>query len=307
MNARHLLTVCIACLASGTAMAARHAPPHGSAMLRAQVLLDRAHFSSGEIDGANGLNLRTAIKGYQRSNGLRVTGTVNVATLNMLAADDAPTLVAYTIKDTDVAGPFAPIPEEWADKAALKSLGFASALEGLGEKFHASPALLTRLNRGKDLGVAGTEIMVPNVADAPAVPLAVKIMIDQSDRTVSLLDGSGKTVAQFPASTGSKHDPLPVGSWKVTGVFRHPVFHYNPELFWDASPGDAKATIAAGPNNPVGVVWVDLSIPHYGIHGTPEPSAIGKTQSHGCIRLTNWDASALAHAVVKGFDVSMQD
>jgi lipoprotein-anchoring transpeptidase ErfK/SrfK len=307
MNAQHFLAVCVACLASTTAMAAKKSPMRDSAVLRAQVLLDRAHFSSGEIDGANGLNLRTAVKGYQQAKGLRVTGTVNAATLKILNADSAPTLVSYTIKEADVAGPFAPIPEDWADKAVLKTLGFTSALEGLAEKFHASPALLKRLNPGKDLEVAGAEIMVPNVAEAGAMPLAVKVLIDQSDRTVSLIDGSGKTVAQFPASTGSKHDPLPLGSWKVTGVFRHPVFHYNPDLFWDASPGDAKATIAAGPNNPVGVVWVDLSKPHFGIHGTPEPSAIGKTQSHGCIRLTNWDATALAQAVVKGFEVSMQD
>src|SRR6185436_15437420 len=113
----------------------------------------------------------------------------------------------------------------------------------------------------------------------------------------TLLDSSGKTFAHFPASTGSKHDPLPLGSWKIQGVARNPVFHYNPQLFWDANPKHGKAKIPPGPNNPVGVVWIDLSKPHYGIHGTPEPSKVGKTESHGCIRLTNWDVAELATAV----------
>ena len=98
-----------------------------------------------------------------------------------------------------------------------------------------------------------------------------------------------------PVTTGSEHDPLPIGEWKVTGVQKNPKFHYNPNLFWDAEPAHAKATIPAGPNNPVGVVWVDISKPHYGLHGTPEPATVGKTASHGCVRLTNWDAAKLGH------------
>jgi lipoprotein-anchoring transpeptidase ErfK/SrfK len=105
---------------------------------------------------------------------------------------------------------------------------------------------------------------------------------------------------QYPSSSGSEHDPLPIGTWKIKGVSRNPKFHYNPKLFWDASPADSKLTIAPGPNNPVGVVWIDLTKPHYGIHGTPEPSEVGHTQSHGCIRLTNWDAMELAGMVAPG-------
>jgi lipoprotein-anchoring transpeptidase ErfK/SrfK len=121
------------------------------------------------------------------------------------------------------------------------------------------------------------------------------------------VDASGKTYAQFPATMGSEHDPLPLGEWKIKGVAKNPTFHYNPALFWDANPTHAKATIPAGPNNPVGVVWVDLSKEHYGIHGTPEPSKIGKTQSHGCIRLTNWDAMALSQAVSPGMLAVLQE
>ena len=162
-----------------------------------------------------------------------------------------------------------------------------------GEKFHASPKLLQRLNPGKDFGKAGDRARgAERDADAPVPAKAAKVVVDKSDSTVAMLDDAGKVIAQFPASTGSEHDPLPIGDWKIQGVGQHPKFHYNPELFWDADAKDEKATIAAGPNNPVGVVWIDLSKPHYGIHGTPEPSKVGKTESHGCIRLTNWCALA---------------
>ncbi len=323
MKAHHILALCIACTAGTTAIAAARLSPDtmsdkarqrhvtskssASAILRAQVMLDRAHFTSGEIDAAFGQNLRTAIKGFQKANALPDSGVIDAATWAVLNADQEPILLAYTIVDADLAGPFLPIPADWSDKAAMQALGFTSVIESLSEKFHASPKLLLRLNPGKKFDVAGTALMVPNIAAAGALPKAAKIIVDQSDQTLSLLDAKGKTIAQFPATMGSAHDPLPVGSWKVTGVAHNPVFHYNPTLFWDAESGDTKVTIPAGPNNPVGVAWIDLSKPHYGIHGTPEPSGIGKTQSHGCIRLTNWDANALAQSVAKGVDVLLQE
>ena len=278
----------------------------GSLVLRAQVLLDRAHFSSGEIDAAYGQNLRNAIRGYQKANDLPDTGIVAAPTWTALNADTAPVLVPYTILDADLAGPFEPIPTKWEDKAKLQALGFSSAKEALSEKFQVSPKLLEQLNRGKNFGTAGEEIIVPNVAGRAELPKAVKIIVDQSDHTLSLVNAAGNVIAQFPVTTGSRHDPLPLGDWKVKGVARNPVFHYNPKLFWDADAGDNKAKIAAGPNNPVGVVWIDLSKEHYGIHGTPEPATIGKTQSHGCIRLTNWDAMAVAQTVATGVDVLLQ-
>jgi lipoprotein-anchoring transpeptidase ErfK/SrfK len=283
------------------------AKPNPATILRAQVLLDRAHFSSGEIDAATGSNLRMAIAGYQRKMGLKASGELDAPTWTALTADTSAALISYAVTEADVAGPFMPIPEDMADKAKLPALGYASALEALAERFHASPALLQRLNPGKELAKAGDQIVVPNVEGSEPLPKAGKILVDRSDRTLALFDTAGKLIAQYPSSSGTDKDPLPIGTWKVNGISKKPVFHYNPKLFWDAEPGEKKATIPAGPNNPVGVAWIDLSKPHYGIHGTPVPSAIGKTQSHGCIRLTNWDVTALTESVGPGTEVVMQE
>ena len=276
------------------------------AMLRAQILLDRAHFSPGEIDGAAGSNSRRAIAGYQASEGLPASGELDAATWEALDQDVEPVLIRYTLTDSDVAGPFAAIPDDMMEKSRLPALGYTSVQEALGEKFHARPALLQSLNPGSTFA-AGDDIVVPSVDGSQPLPKADHVVVDRSDGTVSLVDAAGKTYAQFPATMGSEHDPLPIGEWKIRGVARNPAFHYNPALFWDADPTHSKATIAPGPNNPVGVVWIDLSKDHYGIHGTPEPATVGKTQSHGCIRLTNWDALSLAAAVSPGMVAILQE
>ena len=272
-------------------------------MLHAQVLLDRAHFAPGEIDGAFGSNMRNALSGYQGAKGLPVTGQLDAATWTALSQDGAEMVVPYTLTDADTAGPFVAIPEDMAGKAALASLGYANAAEGLGEKFHVSPTLLARLNPGKDFKKTGDQIMVPNVLGTEPLPKASKIVVSKAGRVLTIYDTEGKLMAQYPASTGSAHDPLPIGNWKVNGVARHPTYNYNPKLFWDAKAGDKKATVPAGPNNPVGVAWIDLSKPHYGIHGTPVPAAIGKTESHGCIRLTNWSVQEVAALIAPGTQV----
>src|SRR5258705_232865 len=165
------------------------------------------------------------------------------------------------------------------EKAKLPALGYSSALEALGEKFHSKPELLKRFTPGAAFR-AGEQIQVPAVSRTPPGK-AAKVVVDKSDMSVTALDAQGRVLGRYPATMGSEHDPLPIGTWKIMGVQRNPTFFYNPDLFWDAKGEHSKAKIAAGPNNPVGVVWIDLSKEHYGIHGTPEPSTIGKTESPG--------------------------
>jgi lipoprotein-anchoring transpeptidase ErfK/SrfK len=279
-----------------TAPAAQKA---ASEKLMAQVLIDRAGFSPGEIDGAGGTNTDNAIDAYQRVTGMQVA--------DLVAAAQEPPTTKYTITTEDMATPLTPsIPSDMMAKSRLKRLNYTSVLEMLGEKFHSSPALLKRLNPRLKVA-AGEQIVVPNVnvlSDAEGKPQPdVVIHVSKSTSTLWVTDGSGKTILHAPVTSGSEHDPLPIGEWAVTAVSRNPTFNYNPDLFWDANPAHSKAKIPPGPNNPVGVVWIDLSKEHYGIHGTPEPSTIGHTESHGCVRLTNWDALRLAAMVGKGTKV----
>ena len=272
------------------------APVAATRVVKEQILLCRANFSVGEIDGTMGVSFQHAVAGFQTANRLAPTGRVDPATWKLLLEDSAPVLVSYTITKQDVAGPFEKAPVDMMEKAKLPSLGYESAIEGLAEKFHISPALLRKLNPGKKFDEGGVEIMVPSIAKEP-LPKAASVIVSKSRTTVTALDSAGKVIAQYPATIGSEKDPLPIGSWTVTSVLRNPAFFYDPSLFWNAEATDEKAKIAAGPNNPVGLVWIGLSKQHYGIHGTPEPSTVGHTQSHGCIRLTNWDAMELAGIV----------
>jgi lipoprotein-anchoring transpeptidase ErfK/SrfK len=288
-------------------------------MLLLQVLLDRAGFSPGEIDGRDGSNTRHAAEAYGASRNLGAADDGSI--IRRLSEDlpDVQPVVTYTIAAEDTAGPFTrDLPEDLMEQASLPALGYRTVVEALAEKFHASPALLARLNPGASFA-EGETIRVPNVtvvSGEPAVPrgtsgaepptsdagVVVKVWKQQS--VLQVVGADGSILLHAPVTSGSEIDPLPIGEWKVTGVARRPKFNYNPDLFWDADPSHAKATINPGPNNPVGTVWIDIDKPHYGLHGTPEPSRIGKTESHGCVRLTNWDAEKVAAIVRPGTKVT---
>jgi lipoprotein-anchoring transpeptidase ErfK/SrfK len=276
----------------------------GKSLIRAQILLCRANFSVGQIDGSPGVNFRHSVMGFQTAHSLPATGTMNKATWGALNTDQGPAIVPYRITLNDLTGPFQKVPEDMTEMAKLPRLGYESVDDELGERFHSSPQLLHKLNPNKHFDQPDTEIIVPNVETRPDVK-AVSVVVSKSKGTVAALDGRGKILAQFPATTGSVHDPLPIGDWKVTTIRHDPEFYYNPDLFWDADPAQSKAKIAPGPRGPVGDIWIGISKEHYGIHGTGAPAAIGHTQSHGCIRLTNWDANELAKMVGPGTPVQL--
>ncbi len=276
------------------------------AIVKAQVLLDRAHFSPGVIDGYFGDNIAKALKGFEQANGLAPDGMPDPESwAKLVATSSDPVLVEYAISPEDVKGPFVDkIPDKMEDMAKLERLAYRSPRELLAEKFHMDEDLLAALNPGKAFDKAGETIVVAKVREKRAAAEVAKVEVDKGEAVLRALDKEGRLVAFYPASIGSEEKPAPDGEFKVKAVVKGPNYTYNPDYGFKGVKARKPFTIAPGPNNPVGTVWIDLSKESYGIHGTPEPEKVSKSFSHGCVRLTNWDAEELADLVKKGTTVS---
>ena len=298
--------------------------------LRAQVILDQLGFSPGVIDGEEGQSYIAALRGFQVANELKESGKLDDATLAAMTKwRDTPATRLVVIPEAFAKGPFIPdFPSDAAQQAKLPALGYKNLIEALAERFHTTPEAIVALNAPSTPLGAGKTVRVPNIPDvagsapaddargwhdrlqrlgvSPTQPKAAKVVVDKSEGVLKVYGDDDRLIAQFPATMGSQKDPLPIGDWKIQGVSRNPDFHYNPKLFWDVSDSKEAQLLQPGPNSPVGVVWIDLNKPHYGIHGTSEPHTIGRAESHGCIRLTNWDAARLAQMVKPGTPAKLQ-
>lgn len=301
----------------------------GPSVLRLQILLDRARFSPGVIDGHWGKNTEKAVYWFQFAQGLNTTGGVDQATWDALvrsggAAAAGEPLTRVQVTGDDLKGPFVdPLPDDPYEQAKQECLCYSSPLEMLAERGHATPELIRKLNPQVDFAnlSPGTELALPNVPQvapeevskpaAPGTPATAgkvaRLLISKQGFYLQALDAQGHILYHFPSTLGSKYDPSASGTLKITGIYPEPEFHYQPKLFADVSDDRPEATLPPGPNAPVGLVWIDLSKPHHGIHGTASPEMIGYTSSHGCVRLTNWDALFLAQHAKAGMPVVFRE
>lgn len=285
----------------------RSAKGFNPVVLKAQVLLDRSYFSPGAIDATWGTNVKKALKAYQIAHHLKPTATIDGPTWKLLESKgNQPVLVRYKVAASDVKGYFvAKIPTDIRKQAKLKSMGYTSPVEKLAERFHMSERLLKALNPGANFKKAGTNLVVAKAGGPQPKGSAKSVVVDRKAQTVRAIGANGHLIAFYPATVGSTDFPSPKGRVKVRAVAEHPTFTMTSKLDYakkKIKKGE-KIVIPAGPNNPVGAVWIDLSKPKYGIHGTPEPTKISKSASHGCVRLTNWDAQELSRLVRPGTPV----
>jgi lipoprotein-anchoring transpeptidase ErfK/SrfK len=280
-----------------------------AAVVKIQVLLDRVRFSPGEIDGKLGENAQKALKAFAEARGLASDKIPNPEIWKALAAtgEDA-VIVEYKISDKDAKGPFLEkLPAKMDDMKDLKALSYTSAREALAEKFHMSEELLAALNPGKKFDKSGEAIFVANVLNKPVKLTIGRIEVDKAAQTVRAFDPSGALAAFFPATVGSEEKPTPTGNLKVVSADANPNYRYNPDYKFKSVKSTKPFTIKPGPNNPAGSYWIGLSAEGYGIHGTPNPSKVSKSESHGCVRLTNWDVDWLGANVKKGTQVGFVD
>lgn len=275
---------------------------------KAQILLDRSHVSPGVIDGISGRNMLKAISAFELMQGLPIDGILDAEVWSRLkAADTTPVMQTYTLTQADIDGPYVKggIPHNYAQQAKLKGLYYTSVLEMLGEKFHMDVNFIRALNPGKTFSKAGEQIIVADTGSEDTRPLSLLIAHKGASELYGF-DETGKMIVAYPATIGSSDTPSPSGKVRVVGIAPNPTYHYDPKNFIQGGNMN-KLILPPGPNNPVGSMWIALSKRSYGIHGTPEPAKIDKTRSHGCVRLTNWDAQALAKRIKVGIPVEFRD
>ncbi len=265
---------------------------------KVQILLDRSGTSPGVIDGFKGGMSESAIKAFERREGLVIDGVLDQQVWDLLQpyATQGMTM-NYTITQSDAEGLVDAIPTDYAEKAAMSAMGYTSIAEKLGERFHMDEKFISFLNPGVAL-VPGSTIKVMVTAQ-PIKKQVTRIIVDKATRRVAAYDAQGKMVVDYPATVGSDATPSPAGNHTVLSVALNPTYTYNPKINFKQGNNDKVLIVPPGPNGPVGNVWIDLSKPTYGIHGTPTPSKLFVNQSNGCVRLTNWDARELA-GMVKG-------
>jgi lipoprotein-anchoring transpeptidase ErfK/SrfK len=277
-------------------------------VLKVQVLLDRAGLSPGVIDGVMGGNVSKAITAAEFITGLPQDGILDAevwAVLQPLAA--APVLAAYRITAEDLAGPFIPdLPRDYAELAKMPSSAYRTPAEMFAERFHMDEKLLHDLNPGVDFGKPGTVIVVADPGQPKRDVAVATLIADKGRRQLLGYDAANRLVVSYPATIGSAENPSPSGTHLVNAIAPRAAYYYRPDVNFQQGNNTERLTIPPGPNNPVGTTWIDLTEPTYGIHGTPEPSLIDKTGSHGCVRLTNWDVQELSALVEKGVPVEFR-
>ncbi len=275
------------------------------AILRAEVMLDRLHASPGVIDGHDGANFEHALAVYEKAHDLKTTKALGSEVWSSLAtASEAPVIIEHVLTPNEVEGPFYPdLPKDYGELAKLPAIGYRSPSQKIAAIFHMSEGLLTALNPGADLTAAGTKLFVTDVTAKPVTDKIKTIVVDKTNSQVLGYDSEGHVVVSYPATIGSQELPSPSGTYKIKGIAFHPIYYYDPDKNFVQGDNQEKLKLPPGPNNPVGSVFIALTKPTYGLHGTPDPEKIDKTASHGCVRMTNWDADELAHLVKRGLVV----